>query len=419
MRRRDFVKAIIASAAGWPLLARARQPTTPVSPVLGQPAVDAFMAEELFGVAHPDQLLSFSGTLNPATQKLMKGGSEVPYQVDGSKIIVRAEGGIAANSSNVWSVASGARSASAQVTVTDGGSYYEVDNGLVAFRTPKTITVGGAVLEADEPAEERQRIYAPTQVLAPIQGIRHRDGTWTGTGPNYIYSGMTWWSSQIPDPVWQYTSRGPCNLPATAATVEVLENGPLRAKIKMSYVVLRPMWTHGEEKLTLPSENGHYICTVTLEAGQQFIIVDQETDGRPAWKINMNTGVSADRARWRGHHAESIAQGHNYDGTVYHSGWMVVPTWMPRSISAMPAIVTMLVLAERGILLSMVWCTHACTTGTHGRQTPAGTGTPITPPERLAAICGASVKGAPRSSSVVSLPRWCRHVRYARLWNAH
>ena len=99
MRRRDFVKAIIASAAGWPLLARAQQPTTPVSPVLGQPAVDAFMAEELFGVAHPDQLLSFPGALNPATQKLMKGGSEVPYQVDGSKIIVRAEGGIAANSS--------------------------------------------------------------------------------------------------------------------------------------------------------------------------------------------------------------------------------------------------------------------------------------------------------------------------------
>ena len=99
MRRRDFVKAIITSAAGWPLLARARQPTTPVSPVLGQPAVDAFMAEELFWVAHPEQLLSFSGTLNPATQKLMKGGSEVPYQVDGSKIIVRAEGGIAANSS--------------------------------------------------------------------------------------------------------------------------------------------------------------------------------------------------------------------------------------------------------------------------------------------------------------------------------
>ena len=146
MRRRDFIKTIIASAAGWPLLARALQPTTPVSPVLGQPTTGAFMADELFGIAHPDQLLSFPRTLNPAAQKLMKGGSEVPYQVDGSKIIVRAEGGIAANSSHVWTIATGARSASAQVTVSDGGTYYEVDNGLVAFRTPKTIAVGSPQL---------------------------------------------------------------------------------------------------------------------------------------------------------------------------------------------------------------------------------------------------------------------------------
>ena len=134
MRRRDFVKAIITSAAGWPLLARAQQPTTPVSPVLGQPAVDAFMAEELFGVTHPDQLLSFPCTLNPATQKVMKDGSEVPYQVDGSKTIVRAEGGITPNSSHIWIIAPGARSAAAQVSVTDGGTYYQIDNGLTAVR---------------------------------------------------------------------------------------------------------------------------------------------------------------------------------------------------------------------------------------------------------------------------------------------
>ena len=150
MRRRDFVKAIIGSAVGWPLLARAQQPTTPVSPVLGQPAVDAFMAEELFGVAHPDQLLMFPGALNPATQKLMKGGSEVPYQVDGSKIIVRAEGGIAANSSHIWVIASGARAAASQVSVTDGGTYYQIDNGLIAVRAPKTIPVDTpAVLMTD------------------------------------------------------------------------------------------------------------------------------------------------------------------------------------------------------------------------------------------------------------------------------
>jgi hypothetical protein len=318
MRRRDFVKAIIASAAGWPLPARARQPTTPVSPVLGKPAVDAFMVEELFGVAHPDQLLSFPGTLNPATQKMMRNGVEVPYQIDGDRVLVRMEGGIAANTSIAWEVALGTPAAAAQVWVTDGGSYYDMDNGLIAVRIPKTIAVGGAVLIDDGVPTQKQRIYAPTQVLAPIQGFRHRDGTWTGTGPNYLYCGQTWYVTQIvPDPGW---IMGKANFPATSATVEVLESGPLRAKIKVSYVALRPSYgTGNRSEWYVSSDNGYYICTITLEAGQRSIIVEQETDGRPAWNVNMNTGVSADRARYRGHRAESIAQGHNYDGTLYIS----------------------------------------------------------------------------------------------------
>src|SRR5262249_31636919 len=235
MRRRDFVSAIITSVAGWPLLARAQQPTTPVSPVLGQPAVDEFMAKELFGVAHPDQLLSFPYTLNPATQKVMKGGSEVPYQVDGSKIIVRATGGIAPNSSHTWSIASGARSAPTQVSVIDGGTYWQIDNTLTAVRIAKAIpitTPAKLVPEQNTPLEEWARIDAPAHVLAPIQGIRHRDGTWTGTGPNYLFTGQQW------DPNW--VAR-PVNFPATSATVEVLENGPLRAKIRVSYTAVRGM----------------------------------------------------------------------------------------------------------------------------------------------------------------------------------
>jgi hypothetical protein len=317
MRRRDFVKAIIAAAAGWPFLARAQQPTRPVSPVLGHPEGAAFMAEELFGVAHPDHLLMFPGALNPATQKLMKSGSEVPYQVDGSKIIVRAEGGVAANSRHAWTIASGAASATSQVTVTDGGTYYEMDNGVVAVRTPKTIAVGTPVIMSADPHE--LRCYAPTQVLSPIQGIRHRDGTWTGIGPNYLYSGAYWHSKTPPPGDWTH---GQSNFPATAATVEVLENGPLRAKIKVSYVAVRQMWLAGYDydHASPVSNDGYFNCTITLEAGQPCIIVDQETDHKPVWEVNMNTGVGADRARYRGHHSDSIAKGHNYNGTIYENG---------------------------------------------------------------------------------------------------
>ena len=82
----------------------------------------------------------------------------------------------------------------------------------------------------------------PNQVLASDPGHppsrwdvdRHRSRT--------IYTaGQTWWTTQH-RPKRHAWTRGPCNFPATSATVEVLENGPLRAKIKVSYVALRPRW---------------------------------------------------------------------------------------------------------------------------------------------------------------------------------
>jgi hypothetical protein len=325
MRRRDFVKAIITSAAGWPLPTRAQQRTTPVSPVLGQPTMDGIIVKELFGVSHPDQILMLSAALNPATQKLMKDGTEVSYQVDGSKILVRSAGGIAANSTHVWTIAPGARSAAAQVSVTDGGTYYEIDNGLVAFRTPKTIPITTpANLWPDDPPLQRTFVYAPDQVLAPIQGIRHRDGTWTGTGPNYLYSGVTP-HRLTTNPTWGPEEILTSNFPAVSAVVDVRESGPLRAKIRISYTAARPAWGafSGSDwnQASYPSDTGGYfICTLTLEAGQQVIFVEQETDGRPTWSINMNNGVNADRARYRGQGASSIAQGHNYDGTIYELG---------------------------------------------------------------------------------------------------
>jgi hypothetical protein len=286
--------------------------------------MDRIIVEELFGVSHPDQILMLPAVLNPATQKLMKGGIEVPYQVNGSKMLVRAEGGVAANSTHTWSVTSGARSSPAQVSVIDGGTYWEIDNALIAVRTPKTITVSPPSTLIDYygeglPLEHRSMIYAPTLILAPIQGIRHRDGTWTGTGPNYLYSGRTAYVTSGPSPPYSTWITNPyANFPVTSATVEVLESGPLRAKIKLAYAAIRPMWGSTEPGDYTPSSlSGYFNCTVTLEAGQQSIMIDWETDSQPLWHVNMNTGVGANRARYRGHSSSSIANGHNYDGSLY------------------------------------------------------------------------------------------------------
>ena len=102
--------------------------------------------------------------------------------------------------------------------------------------------------------------------------------------------------------------------------MEVLENGPLRAKIRVSYVAIRPCWYTGSMLTWSPaSENGYFTCTITLEAGQQSIIIEQETDGHPTWNVDMNTGVNADRARYDGANSTDIAHGHNYDGTKYEA----------------------------------------------------------------------------------------------------
>src|SRR5262249_9217200 len=151
---------------------------------------------------------------------------------------------------------------------------------LVAFRTPKTIAVGTPTFlpPDDNDPDKRNRISAPDAVLGPIQGIRHRDGTWTGTGPNYLYSGRTRNSEWHIDTLM--------NFPATAATVQILENGPLRAKTLVSYTGLRPGWENGDWNDSTPaSDNGFYNITITLEAGQQAIMFELDTDCQPQWDV--------------------------------------------------------------------------------------------------------------------------------------
>jgi hypothetical protein len=299
MNRRGLFKFLGGAAAAAPAImavaastqgAQRRSKGPP--PITGQ----TFVVEELFGVSHPDQLLPFAGALNPATQKVLKDGAEVPYQVDGNTTIVRATGGVAANTTHVWEVVEGARSAASQVSVTDGGDHWRVDNGLVAFKTPKTIAVGAPVnLDPESTTEQRIGGSLPN-ILAPLQGVRHRDGTWTGTGPNYLTNANTWRKDG---------SYGSINFPATSATVTVLESGPLRAKIRVAYGYLpstsrRPPDSPIAPGQYLPPGPGYYNCTITLWAGQQSIMVEEEFDARPEYAIDMNVGVNADKVRYRG-----------------------------------------------------------------------------------------------------------------------
>ena len=241
--------------------------------------------------------------------KVYANDVEIRHQVIDDGILVRAEGGVAANSTITWRVQPtlSAGSFASQAWITDTGTQYELDNGIIALRVPKTIPCAIAATYSS-PVEPRQRVVAPSQIFAPIQGIRHLDGTWVGTGPNYltVYQGRND-TSVLGSWNW------PCTVPGL---VEIVENGPLRVKVKITYNGLRPYYNISSEYVTaLDGPNGYYVCTITLEAGQRSFRVENASNGRPNWSVAM--GAGANRGRYSGHRATNIASGHRYNGNIY------------------------------------------------------------------------------------------------------
>ena len=249
---------------------------------------------------------------------------EVPWQNTSHGLLVRLEGGIAADSTTRWAVlpSRAASTFTAQVAVNDTGTYYEMDNGITAVRIPKTIpcpTPATWEFPPSGPKGLREIVITPSFILAPVQGIRHVDGTWTGSTPNYLYTYASWGGDGV------HTGRASWNWPATEpGLVEILESGPVRAKVRITYRGLRPSyWTNFGDRFPNPHEawaqwnnEGYYICTITLVAGQNTIGFRNETNARHNWSLNMNTGASADRFRYKGHHSSSPANGHTYEGAV-------------------------------------------------------------------------------------------------------
>lgn len=290
--------------------------------------LDVLVAEELFGVSHPDQILTFpTFGIDPASYKIIdQGEMEVAYQQADEGLLVRLTDGLAANGSRSWYIRSGARSAPAQVSVTDQGTYWLMDNGIVACRIAKAATVFGAPQWEDAFAAEIKwdgggvGVDNPLpDIPAPIQGVRHMDGTWTGTG-SQINLLCHYWRRFLPGTGTAGAVQAFHPYPALTMTVTVLESGPLRARIRVTYTGPRPDWVGGVGGLVTydgHATNGTYISTITLEAGQRVIKVTDESDMTPSYKIPMNTGVSADRCRMMGQNCTLAVYGHYANGDLY------------------------------------------------------------------------------------------------------
>ena len=269
---------------------------------------------ELFGVSHPDQVLAFTNSagLDPSEYKLTENSVEVPYQVEGGNILVRISSGLPANTTRTWSWVKAAASAAAQVGVTDPGSnYLLIDNGIIAVRVAKAISVFSDAHLGTTPSNAFYIDHTGPlpDIPIPIQGVRHVDGTWTATdGRKFLTS---YYQTVAEGQIWQA-------LPATAMTTTIVENGPLRAVVEVLYT--GPRVARIYNSITYDGiEDAYYKCTITLEAGQPCFIVKDDTNwGILKYNFNMNVGVNADVYRYRGHHAAILFMGILADGaTVY------------------------------------------------------------------------------------------------------
>lgn len=230
----------------------------------------------------------YSGGVD-VSQAYMVGpeGTETPYQVlSNGKIAVQT--GLAAGTQRTWRLMGGrapAQSGSGlQLTAQSG--YYEISNGLTGVRIMRP----GAT---------------PDKRLAPIQGIQLRDGSWTATGPNYIYRYENW--NGTPNPG---------TLPALTVASTLVESGPLKVVVQVAYTYDRPGLYYGNT-LLIAGGPGSYKSTITVEAGQPSVQILEETDMDLQYYLNAFAAVQPDTGRYRGHIADNAQEGVDSKGNVY------------------------------------------------------------------------------------------------------
>jgi len=146
--------------------------------------------------------------------------------------------------------------------------------------------------------------------LAPIQGIQLKDGTWTANGPNKLMTFNTYGKFN--------------NLPlnATSVQTEIVESGPLEIVLKVSYSYIpfaqavqytsttmkRACMKAADGALppcTLPQQPGYYASTITLQAGQPSILIEDDTNKDFTYSLNVYGSIRPDQGRYSSYSAST------------------------------------------------------------------------------------------------------------------
>ena len=136
-------------------------------------------------------------------------------------------------------------------------------------------------------------------ILAPVQGVRLRDGTWTANGPNVLHATAL----------------------CSGMNVEFLERGPIETVVRVSYQfkgkpqILRnkqyPITSPG-----YPGGDGHYFCTIKILADQPSILFDEDSDVVTSWRMNLLPELNFDTARHPERQKDGAREGSGFRGSL-------------------------------------------------------------------------------------------------------
>lgn len=166
----------------------------------------------------------------------------------------------------------------APVLVVKTDKYYEITNGLTGVRIP--------VQELFNPANA-------SNTLAPLQAVRYADGQWSDDSSNYIHAFN---GSEV------FDSRVPKGMKVTFLSEDF--NG---ATAEIFY-------DFGQ----VDGKTAYYKSTITVKSGEQAFVVKEESENIDVdYSLKISGGMNPTQARYLGHHATSVENGHFPDGSLY------------------------------------------------------------------------------------------------------
>ncbi len=240
--------------------------------------IEIFKLKEEFGISNSFQIITFETKKSYHGKNILvvdQNQKIIPHQVlSNGELAVYTD--LPADSEKIFKVIYGSSPEpfnGVSNKITD--SYIELENNMTAIRAFKGAN------------------NSLTNAPAPIQGFKFQDDTWTGTHGNVL------------------------SIPARSIKTELLENGPLIQKVRVSYEVERTPCKGRFEKTAIEGGKGFYNCTIELQYGQPSIMIEEETDSDISYEINLKDDLKADLARYNGHHASSKQFGVDDKGNLY------------------------------------------------------------------------------------------------------